>query len=408
MPDSIEIKKPPRETAVVRPEEPPVIPENLPVMPIRETVLFPGIIQPLTVGRERSLALVQDAVMGNRVFAVMTQQDAAEEEPPFARMHHVGCAVRILKLVRLPDENQTVIVQAIGRIRAEGLTQEDPYYRADMTPLPDVAEAGTELDALVVSARELISRVIELSPRIPQEAIAVVASVESPGQLADFIAANLSLDVRQKQALLQEPRVVERLRTATELMQREIEVLELASKIQSDARGRIEETQREYYLREQLKSIQDELGEKDEKTLLIEHLRSDLEASGMPKEVRTEAERELKRLEAMPTHAPDFNVIRTYLEYMAEMPWAKSTKDRLDLAKAEEILHHDHYGLAEPKRRVLEFLAVLKLKATLRGPIPTPWSSRAPAPPSGTWRMSTATAIWTCCCTSRPRILALQ
>jgi len=369
VPDSIEIKKPPRETAVSRSEQSAVIPENLPVMPIRETVLFPGIIQPLTIGRERSLALVQDTVMGDRIFAVMTQQDAEEEEPPFARMYHVGCAVRILKLVRLPDENQTVIVQAIGRIRAEGLTQEDPYYRADVVPTPDVTEAGTELDALVVSARELISRVIELSPRIPQEAIAVVASVESPGQLADFIAANLSLDVRQKQALLQEPRVVERLRTATELMQREIEVLELASKIQSDARGRIEETQREYYLREQLKSIQDELGEKDEKTLLIEHLRSDLEATGMPEEIRTEAERELKRLEAMPIHAPDFNVVRTYLEYMAEMPWTKSTKDRLDLAKAEQILQHDHYGLAEPKRRILEFLAVLKLKATLRGPI---------------------------------------
>ncbi|HUU93768.1 MAG TPA: endopeptidase La [Phycisphaerae bacterium] len=369
MPNSIKIKKPPSETAIARPEESAVVPENLPVMPIRETVLFPGIIQPLTVGRERSLALVQDAVMGDRIFAVMAQQDAAEEEPPFARMYHVGCAVRILKLVRLPDENQTVIVQAIGRIRAEELAQEDPYYRADVVPMPDVTERGTELDALVISARELISRVIELSPRIPQEAIAVVASIESAGQLADFIAANLSLDVPQKQALLEEPRVVERLRTATDLMQREIEVLELASKIQSDARGRIEETQREYYLREQLKSIQDELGEKDEKTILIEQLRSDLDATGMPDEVRTESERELKRLEAMPIHAPDFNVVRTYLEYLAEMPWTKSTPDRLDLVKAEEILEHDHYGLAEPKKRILEFLAVRKLKANLRGPI---------------------------------------
>ena len=369
MPDSIEIRKPPPETAIARPEESAVIPENLAVMPIREMVLFPGIIQPLTVGRTRSLALIQDAVMGNRIFAVMTQKDAAEEEPMFDRLYHVGCAVRILKLVRLPDDNQTVIVQAIGRIRAEELTQANPFFRIEATPLPDVADQSTEFDALVISARELISRIIELSPHIPEEAIAVVASIESPGQLADFIAANLSVDVTQKQALLAEPRVVERLRIATDLMQREIEVLELANKIQSDARGRIEESQREYYLREQLKSIQDELGQKDEKTLLIEQLRKDLDATGMPRKVRDEAERELKRLAVMPIHAPDFNVVRTYLEYVAEMPWAKSTHDRLDLAKAEEILDHDHYGLAEPKKRILEFLAVRKLKANLRGPI---------------------------------------
>ncbi len=369
MPDSIKIRKPPPETAIARPEKSAVIPENLPVMPIREMVLFPGIIQPLTVGRTRSLALIQEAVMGDRIFAVMTQKDAAEEEPTFDRLYHVGCAVRILKLVRLPDDNQTVIVQAIGRIRAEELTQANPFFRIEAAPLPDVADESTELDALVISARELIGRIIELSPRIPQEAIAVVASIESPGQLADFIAANLNVDVTQKQALLAEPRVVERLQIATNLMQREIEVLELADKIQSDARGRIEESQREYYLREQLKSIQDELGQKDEKTILIEHLRKDLDATGMPQKVRDEAERELKRLAVMPIHAPDFNVIRTYLEYVAEMPWAKSTRDRLDLTKAEEILDHDHYGLAEPKKRILEFLAVRTLKANLRGPI---------------------------------------
>jgi len=369
MSDRIAIKKPPREAAIAGAGESAVIPENLPVMPIRETVLFPGIIQPLTVGRERSLALVQDVVMGDRIFAVMAQEDAAEEEPAFDRLYHVGCAVRVLKLVRMPDENQTVIVQAIGRVRAERLTQADPFFRADMVPMPDVTAAGTELDALVVSARELISRIIELSPRIPQEAVAVVASIDSAGELADFIAANLSLEVAQKQALLEEPRVVERLRTTTDLMQREIEVLELASKIQSDARGRIEDSQREYYLREQLKSIREELGEKDEKTVLIEQLRKDLDAVGMPDAVRGEAERELKRLEAMPVHAPDFNVVRTYLEYLAEMPWAKSTRDRLDLGQAEAILERDHYGLAEPKKRILEFLAVRKLKQDLRGPI---------------------------------------
>jgi ATP-dependent Lon protease len=368
VPDEVKIQKPPAEGVIDQPEKPP-IPSALPVMPIREMVLFPGIIQPLTVGRKRSLALVQETVMGDRLFAVATQKDSAQEEPAFDAVHPVGCAVRILKLIRMPDDNQTVIVQALARVRLKRLAQQDPFFRADVEPMPDVVEPGTELDALVVTARQLISRIIELSPRMPQEAVAVVASIESPGQLSDFIAANMNIDTARKQTLLEEPRVTERLRQATRLMQRETEVLELAHKIQSDARGRMEDTQREYFLREQLKSIQEELGEKDDKTTLLEQLKADLDAAGMPPDVREEAERELKRLAAMPVHAPDFNVVRTYLEYMAEMPWAKSTSDRLDLVKAEQILNHDHYGLAEPKKRILEFLAVRKLKKDLRGPI---------------------------------------
>jgi ATP-dependent Lon protease len=367
--DELKIQKPPVEGAPGRAAEGVAIPASLPVMPIRETVLFPGIIQPLTIGRRRSLALVQDVMLGDRLLAVVTQKDASQEEPPLEGLHPVGCAVRVLKLVRMPDDAQTVIVQAIGRVRPEAYTQSDPYYRANVSPMPDLVEHGAEFDALVVTARNLISRIIELSPRIPQEAMAVVGSIESPGQLSDFIAANMNIDVAKKQALLEEAQVARRLRTVAELMQREIEVLELASKIQSEARGHIEETQKEYYLREQLKAIQKELGETDEKTSLLTQLRADLSAAGMPDKVRAEAERELKRLEAMPVQSPDFNVIRTYLEYLAEMPWTKSTEDRIDLAKAERILQHDHYGLQQPKKRILEFLAVRKLRSSLRGPI---------------------------------------
>ncbi len=367
MADQVKVQKPP-ETAPARPDEA-AIPGNLPVMPIREAVLFPGIIQPLTVGRRRSLALVRDVMLADRVLAVVTQKQASQEEPPLEDLYRVGCAVRVLKLVRMPDDSQTLIVQAVTRVRLETFTQTDPYYLADATPMPDVVEAGKELDALLVSARALITRIIELSPRIPQEAIAVVSSIDNPGQLADFIAANMNVETAKKQALLEEPRVGQRLRIATELMQREIEVLELASKIQSDARGRIEETQKEYYLREQMKSIQKELGEKDEKTLLMEQLRKETADAGMPDKVRAEADRELSRLEAMPVQSPDFNVIRTYLEYMAEMPWSRSTEDRIDLKEAEEILNRDHYGLDQPKKRILEYLAVRKLRASLRGPI---------------------------------------
>ena len=369
MPDEIKVQKPPVPAGAAEAEESPALPDNLPVMPVRDLVLFPGIIQPVTVGRQRSLALVQEAAMGDRLFAVALQQESEQEAPAFDDLHRVGCAVRILKLVRLPDETQNVIVQAIGRVTVGAITQTEPFFRAGVTHAPDVVEEGKELDALMMSARDLMGQIVDLSPRIPQEAAPVVTSIESPGQLADFIAANLSIDSEQKQALLEEPRVEVRLRTVTGLMQREIEVLQLADKIQSETRGRIEQRQREHYLREQLRSIQEELGEKDEKTVLVEQLRSDLEAADMPAKVRKEADRELRRMEAMPVAAPDFNVVRTYLEYLAELPWQKGSEDRLDLDDAQRILEADHYGLAEPKKRILEYLAVRKLREQLRGPI---------------------------------------
>jgi ATP-dependent Lon protease len=367
--DAPKPERPPAAAAPGRSEEAPSLPAALPLMPVRETVLFPGIIQPLTVGRRRSLALVQEVMLADRLLAVVTQKDATQEEPPVEGLYGVGCAVRILKLVRMPDETQTVIVQAISRVRIDAYTQHEPYYRATVSPMPDITESGPQFDALVVTARNLIGRIIELSPRIPQEALAVVSSIESPGQLSDFIGANMNIETSRKQALLEEPRVAERLRVVAQHMQREIEVLELANKIQSEARGHIEESQKEYYLREQLKAIQKELGEVDEKTTLIQQLRADVEAAGMPEKVRAEADRELKRLEAMPVQSPDFNVVRTYLEYLVEMPWNKSSEDRIDLATAERILEHDHYGLKQPKKRILEFLAVRKLRANLRGPI---------------------------------------
>ena len=369
MPDEVKVQKPPPEGAETRPESELVLPPVLPLMPLRDAVLFPGIVHPLTVGRTRSLSLIQEVAIADRLFVVATQREAAQEEPGFDDLYHVGCAVRILKLIRLPDGNQTVIVQALARVRLGRLLRTDPYLKVEAAALPDQVEETTELQALVVSARQLVVRIIELSPRLPQEAATVVASIEGPGQLADFIAANINIGIAEKQALLDEPSVTKRLRKTAEFMQREIDVLELASKIQSDARGRIEDTQREYYLREQLKSIQKELGDKDEKTQLVEELKTELDAAGMPPAVRAEAGRELKRLEAMPIQAPDFNVARTYLEYLAELPWARKTQDRLDLDQAEHILNHDHYGLEQPKKRILEFLAVRKLRADLRGPI---------------------------------------
>jgi len=363
------MRKPPTAEAALAGEAEPALPAILPVMPIRSLVLFPGIVHPLAVGRPQSVALVEAVMLGDRLFAVVTQKDAAQDDPSFDDVHRVGCAVRVLKMMRAPDGTQTVIVHGVGRVRLGPVVETEPFWRANAEALADEVKAGTELDALVAAAREQIGRIIELSPRIPQEAAAIVSAIEGAGQLADFIAANLNVDVAHKQALLEEPRVAERLRTVTALMQKEIGVLELADKIQSDARSSIDRTQREYYLREQLKAIQRELGEKDEGAQLAEELRRGLDAAGMPKAVRAEAERELGRLAVMPVHAPEYNVVRTYLEYLIELPWSKSTEDRLDLGKAARILSRDHYGLERPKKRILEFLAVRKLRADLRGPI---------------------------------------
>ncbi|MGB2998801.1 MAG: endopeptidase La [Phycisphaerae bacterium] len=369
MPDRVKVQKQAAEKPRPETEQEPSLPPVLPVMPIREMVLFPGIVQPLTVGRPRSLALMEKVVMGDRLFTVATQKDASREEPAFEDLYRVGCAVRVLKMVRLPDGNQTVIVHAAGRVRLKSVVQADPFFQVEVESVPDIVQKGTEVEALTVTARDLMGRIIELSQRIPQEAAAIVQVIEAPGQLADFIIANMNVDVPTKQALLEEPRVTQRLRVAVDLMQREIGVLELADKIQSDARTSIDKTQREYYLREQLKAIQNELGESDEKTQLIEHLRGGLDAARPPEKVRKEAERELRRLEVMPIQAPEFSVVRTYLEYLAELPWVKSTEDRLNLAKARQILNRDHYGLEQPKKRILEFLAVRKLRKDLRGPI---------------------------------------
>ncbi|MDK1031936.1 MAG: LON peptidase substrate-binding domain-containing protein, partial [Planctomycetia bacterium] len=345
------------------------LPDELGIMAVRNLIVFPGLLQPLTVGRPRSLALVQDAAIGNKLFAIVAQKDGEKEDPKFADLYKVGCAVRILKLIKLPDGTRNVVVQALSRIRMLEEVSHDPFFKARVEQVPDVKTEGTELDALTLSTRQQIVRIIELSPQVPKEASLVVANIEDPGHLADFIATNLNMEMAKRQHFLETADVRQRLSELTDMMRREIDVLELAGKIQSDARANIEKTQREYYLREQLKAIQRELGEEDEKGRLVTELRGKIEAADMPSPVEVEAKRELSRLESMPMQAADFNVARTYLEYLVELPWAKSTVDRLNITEAQRILNNDHYGLKKPKKRIVEFLAVRKLKKDPKGPI---------------------------------------
>jgi ATP-dependent Lon protease len=343
---------------------------SLPLMPLRNLVIFPGMIQSLAVGRPKSLALTQQAALSpEKIFLVAAQRDTEEEDPPFGALYHVACTVRILKLLKMPDGTQTTVVQGIARAKILGVVQTDPFFVARFSLLQDQIEPGKQLDALVLSARQLVTRMAGLSSQVPDEAAVVVNNLTDPGQIADFVVANLNYDADRKQQFLEELDVRRRLEKATELMGQEIEVLELARKIQTDVKTNIDKTQRDYFLREQMKAIQTELGVEDERGRVVTDLKARLDKAGLPEAVRKEADRELQRLEAMPVQAPDFSVSRTYLEYLADLPWNRSTGGSVNLRQAERILDADHYGLAKVKKRILEFLAVNRLKGDMKGPI---------------------------------------
>ena len=340
------------------------------LMPLRNLVMFPGMIQSLAVGRPKSLALTQQAAMSpEKLFFAAAQKETEDEDPPFEAIYPTGCTVRILKLIRMPDGTQTTVVQGVSRARAVALVKNDPFFVVDVEELQDEIDPGKKLDALVLAARQLISNLVALSSQIPNEVAVVANNLQDPGQIADFIVANLNFDADHKQPFLEELNVRRRLEKASQLLSQEIEVLELAGKIQANVKTNIDKTQREYYLREQLKAIQHELGMEDERAQVVSELRQRMQKAGMPAEVRKEAERELERLEAMPIQAPEFNVTRTYLEYLADLPWNRSTQQPIDIRQAEAILDEDHYGLEKVKKRILEFLSVYKLKRDMKGPI---------------------------------------
>jgi ATP-dependent Lon protease len=340
------------------------------LMPLRNLVIFPGMVQTLAVGRSKSLALVQQAALSSdKLFAVAAQKDTEQEDPPFESIYHVGCLVRILKLIKMPDGTQTTVVQGVSRIGLTELVHSEPYFAVRCEVLRDVVEPGKGLDALVVSSQQLVGRLTELSSQVPDEASIVANNLQNPGQIADFIVANLNYDADRKQMFLEELNVRRRLEKATELLSREIEVLELAGKIQANVKTSLDKSQREYFLREQLRAIQEELGVEDERSRVLGDLRKRLDGAGLPEEVRKEADRELQRLEVTPVQAPDFNVSRTYLEYLADLPWRPSERPAAEIEVAERVLDEDHYGLAKVKKRIVEFLAVNKLRRDIKGPI---------------------------------------
>ena len=345
------------------------LPAEAAVLAVRNVVIFPGTVMPLSVGREKSRLLLNDVLPDQKIIVTVCQRDPAVEDPKGEDLFQCGTAVMVLKLLRLEDGNQSVIVHGLLRVRIEEWAAIQPYLRARISEMPDYITDPTVSEALMVNARNVARRVIELSPKIPDEATVVLDGISEPGPLSDFLASNIQMEVRAKQALLQDSNVNHRLTILGAELTRQLDVLELSQKIQNQVRANIDKSQRQYFLQEQLKAIQKELGEADERTAEVEDLREKLEAIGMPETAGREAKRELDRLAKIPTVSPEYNIIRTYLDWMTELPWSTSTEDRLDVDLARDVLDEDHYDLDKVKRRILEYLAVRKLAPESRGPI---------------------------------------
>ncbi len=345
------------------------VPHEIAVLPVRRVVIFPGTIVPLTIGREKSKRLIDAVLAGEKLVAVFTQRDESVEDPGIEDVYRVGTIARVLKLLQMPDGSHSLLVHGVSRIGLERFVETEPYWKAIVNPHQDDPGTSLETEALAHSARRSAEQVIELSQNVPDEARTMLANIDKPGPLADFLAANLSLGLVQKQELLETFDIADRLRKVNVTLNNQLEVLQLSNKIQTDVRQQIDSTQRKYFLHEQLKAIQKELGEDDGQQQQMAELRKRIDAAAMPEVVLKEANRELDRLQRISQNSPEHGVIRDYLDWLCDMPWQHETKDKLDLARAERILDEDHYGLEKIKRRILEYLAVRKLKPDGKGPI---------------------------------------
>jgi ATP-dependent Lon protease len=326
-------------------------------------------IAPLVIGRTRSLHLVDEAANTDRMVGLATQFKPDVEVPTPSDLHGVGTAATILKMLKFPDGSTRVLVQGTSRIRLGSYSQEEPYLMAGVEPVPEVSDTTVETQALLRSVSDIFGKIISLSPHLPDELQVAVMNIENPSRAADLIASNINLSTAEKQEILETFDTKDRLEKLIMYLNRELQVLELGSKIQSQVKTELDKSQREYYLREQLKAIKRELGEADDRTMEIEELRDKIEAAYMPDDVRQVAEKELDRLSKMPPQAAEYTVSRTYLDWLISLPWAVGTEDMLEVRKAQEILDQDHYDLEKVKERILEFLAVRKLKKESKGPI---------------------------------------
>ncbi|HEV8601861.1 MAG TPA: endopeptidase La [Gaiellaceae bacterium] len=345
------------------------LPSRLPVLPLKDTVVFPDSVLPLAIGQERSVRLVDDVVARNRLLALVASRDREVDQPGWDDLYEVGTAAVVQKMIRVPDGSLRVLVQGIRRIRLLERIEEEPYLVGRFVEVPDVVNDSRQTRALTQNVQTLFGRLIALVPYLPEELQLAAANVDDPSALCHLVASTLRLATEEKQRLLELDDVEARLRELTVILNRELEVAELGSKIQSQVQSEMENSQREYFLRQQLKAIQDELGEGDPEQAELKELRERAAEVVLPEDARKAVDRELARLEKLPSAAAEYGVIRTYLEWILSLPWDKTTDDNLDLERARRILDEDHFDLDKVKERILEYLAVSKLKDDLSGPI---------------------------------------
>ncbi|HEX7625889.1 MAG TPA: endopeptidase La, partial [Gaiellaceae bacterium] len=346
-------------------------PTALPVLPLKEAVVFPQSMSPLAIGQERSVRLIDDVVAGDRLLALITSKDSSTESPGWNDIYDVGTVALVHKMIKVPDGTLRILVQGIERIKLEHRLDTDPYLLGEFSALPDVLEETPELEALTRNVQGLFARIIGLAAYLPEELQLAAANVDDPSALCHLVASTLrTIKTEERQEILEQVNVEQRLRTVSAILNRELEVFELGSKIQSQVQSEMEKGQREYFLRQQLKAIQQELGEEDPDQAEVAELRERLEALGeLPEEVRKAADRELARLDKLPAAAAEYGVIRTYLEWILTLPWSTYTEDNLDLDHAREVLDSDHFDLEKVKDRIIEYLAVAKLRKEVSGQI---------------------------------------
>jgi ATP-dependent Lon protease len=347
------------------------LPAALPVLPLKETVVFPQSMTPLAIGQERSVRLIDDVVAGDRLLALVTSRDDSIESPGWDDIYEVGTVALVHKMIKVPDGSLRILVQGLERVKLDNRIDTDPYLLGEFSALPDVIEETPELEALTRNVQGLFARIIGLAPYLPEELQLAAANVDDPSALCHLVASTLrTIKTEERQEILEEVNVERRLRLVSAILNRELEVFELGSKIQSQVQSEMDKGQREYFLRQQLKAIQQELGESDPEQAEVAELRERLDALGeLPEEVRKAADRELARLEKLPPAAAEYGVIRTYIEWILTLPWTTFTEDNLDLDHARKVLDSDHFDLEKVKDRIIEYLAVAKLRQEISGQI---------------------------------------
>ncbi|MBS1574951.1 MAG: endopeptidase La [Bacteroidetes bacterium] len=345
------------------------IPTEIPILPLRNTVLFPGVVLPITVGRDKSIKAVNDAYKVDKLVGVLSQKDSSVEDPAFSDLVSVGTVAKIVKQIKMPDGGTTVIIQGKSRFKVEGVTSEDPYFKAKIQTLQEEeAPKDPDFEAYVSTIKDLATEIIQLSPNIPSEASIILRNIESPAFLIHFVSGNLNTDIKEKQRLLELSHIRERADVLMQLLQKELQFAELKNKVTNKTKAELDKQQREYFLQQQMKSIKEELGG-DSNVQEIKQMQKKAELKKWPLSAKEMFQKGIEKLERMHPSTPDYSTVYNHLDLMLELPWDETTEDHYDLRKAKKVLDTDHYGMDKIKERILEYLAVLKLKGDMKSPI---------------------------------------